>query len=97
MPARRVLGDRDNMIFSGTAVTYGRGRAVVVATGMQTEMGRIAGMLKAAPAETTPLQKELDRLGKMLGGDRGGDCGRDDRHDHPRRARHRSSRRCSTS
>ena len=40
------LGDRDNMIFSGTAATYGRGRAVVVATGMQTEMGRIAGMLK---------------------------------------------------
>lgn len=47
------------MIFNGTAVTYGRGRAVVVATGMQTQMGRIAGMLKAAPAETTPLQKEL--------------------------------------
>ena len=41
---------------------------MVVATGMQTEMGRIAGMLKAAPAETTPLQKELDRLGKLLGG-----------------------------
>ena len=56
------------MIFSGTAATYGRGHAVVVATGMQTEMGRIAGMLKAAPAETTPLQKELDRVGKLLGG-----------------------------
>jgi Ca2+-transporting ATPase len=64
----RSLGDRDNMIFSGTAVTYGRGHAVVVATGMQTEIGRIAGMLKAAPTETTPLQKELDRLGKRLGG-----------------------------
>jgi Ca2+-transporting ATPase len=62
------LGDRANMIFSGTAVTYGRGRAVVVATGMQTEMGRIAGMLKEAPRDTTPLQEELDRLGKMLGG-----------------------------
>jgi Ca2+-transporting ATPase len=61
------LGDRHNMIFSGTAVTYGRGRAVVVATGMQTEMGRIAGMLKEAPAETTPLQKELARVGKLLG------------------------------
>ena len=61
------LGDRDNMVFSGTAVTYGRGHAVVVATGMKTEMGRIAGMLKEAPTETTPLQKELDRLGKMLG------------------------------
>jgi Ca2+-transporting ATPase len=61
------LGDRDNMLFSGTTVTYGRGRAVVVATGMQTEIGRIAGMLNAAPTETTPLQKELDRLGKVLG------------------------------
>ncbi|HWQ54366.1 MAG TPA: cation-translocating P-type ATPase [Bryobacteraceae bacterium] len=61
------LGDRDNMIFSGTAATYGRGRAVVVATGMNTEMGRIAGMLRETPDETTPLQKELDRVGKMLG------------------------------
>ena len=61
------LGDRHNMVFSGTAVTYGRGRAVVTATGMQTEMGRIAGMLTAAPTETTPLQKELDHVGKLLG------------------------------
>ena len=61
------LGDRNNMIFSGTAATYGRGKAVVTATGMQTEMGRIAGMLKEARAETTPLQKELDRVGKRLG------------------------------
>ncbi|NUO84217.1 HAD-IC family P-type ATPase, partial [candidate division KSB1 bacterium] len=61
------LGDRDNMIFSGTAATYGRGRAVVVATGMQTQMGRIAGMLKQAPEEITPLQKELDHVGKLLG------------------------------
>jgi Ca2+-transporting ATPase len=61
------LGDRDNMIFSGTAATYGRGAAVVTATGMQTEMGRIAGMLKEAPDETTPLQKELARVGKLLG------------------------------
>jgi Ca2+-transporting ATPase len=62
-----VLGDRTNMIFSGTAATYGRGRAVVVATGMETEMGHIAGMLKATPDETTPLQRELDRVGKILG------------------------------
>ena len=62
-----ALGDRTNMIFSGTAATYGRGKAVVTATGMQTEMGRIAGMLKEAPEETTPLQKELDRVGKILG------------------------------
>src|SRR5690606_7189830 len=52
------LGDRHNMAFSGTVATYGHGRAVVTATGMQTEMGRIAGMLKEAPPETTPLQKE---------------------------------------
>jgi Ca2+-transporting ATPase len=61
------LGDRPNMLFSGTAATYGRGKAVVTAIGMQTEMGRIAGMLKDAPTETTPLQKELARVGKMLG------------------------------
>src|SRR4051794_33403065 len=61
------LGDRHNMVFSGTAATYGRSQAVVTATGMQTEMGRIAGLLKEAPAETTPLQKELDKVGKVLG------------------------------
>jgi Ca2+-transporting ATPase len=61
------IGDQNNMIFSGTAATYGRGRAVVVATGMATEMGRIAGMLREAPQETTPLQKELGRLGKLMG------------------------------
>lgn len=60
-------GDRHNMVFSGTAATYGRGGAVVTATGMQTEMGRIAGMLKATQDEPTPLQKELDRLGGVLG------------------------------
>ncbi len=61
------LGDRHNMLFSGTAATYGRGKALVVATGMQTQMGLIAGMLKEAPTETTPLQKELARVGKLLG------------------------------
>jgi Ca2+-transporting ATPase len=61
------LGDRHNMIFSGTAATYGRGKAVVVATGMQTQMGRIAGMLKEMPVETTPLQRELGHVGKLLG------------------------------
>jgi P-type Ca2+ transporter type 2C len=60
-------GDRHNMVFSGTAATYGRGSAVVTATGMQTEMGRIAGMLKATQDEPTPLQRELDRLGRVLG------------------------------
>jgi Ca2+-transporting ATPase len=62
-----ALGDRHNMVFSGTAVTYGRGKAIVTATGMRTEMGRIAGLLKATPSESTPLQRELDRTGKVLG------------------------------
>jgi Ca2+-transporting ATPase len=61
------LGDRHNMIFSGTDATYGHARAVVVATGMDTEMGRIAGMLEETGDEVTPLQKELDRTGKLLG------------------------------
>lgn len=61
------LGDRHNMIFSGTGATYGRGRAVVVATGMETQMGRIAGMLEAVPQDTTSLQKELAVVGKLLG------------------------------
>ena len=59
-------GDRHNMVFSGTAAIYGHGRAVVVATGMQTETGRIAGMLREAPRETTPLQRELARVGRLL-------------------------------
>jgi Ca2+-transporting ATPase len=62
------LGDRHNMLFSGTAATYGHGAAVVTATGMQTEMGRIAGLLHEAPIESTPLQRELDRTGRILGG-----------------------------
>ena len=62
-----ALGDRSNMVFSGTAATYGRGTALVTATGMQTEMGRIAGLLKETREEETPLQRELDRTGKVLG------------------------------
>jgi len=61
------LGDRDNMVFSGTAATYGHGLAVVTATGMNTQMGHIATMLEQAPDDATPLQKELDRVGKLLG------------------------------
>jgi Ca2+-transporting ATPase len=61
------LGDRHNLVFSGTTVTYGHGTALVIATGMRTEMGRIAGLLKEAHPETTPLQRELDRTGKVLG------------------------------
>jgi P-type Ca2+ transporter type 2C len=60
------LGDQHNMIFSGTVATYGRGRAVVTATGMRTQVGRIARMLKQAPEEPTPLQGELERVGKVL-------------------------------
>jgi P-type Ca2+ transporter type 2C len=62
-----ALGDRYNMIFSGTAATYGHGKAVIIATGMQSEMGRIAGLLGETPDESTPLQRELDRTGKALG------------------------------
>ena len=62
-----ALGDRRNMVFSGTSASYGDGRAVVTATGMQTELGHIAGMLKETPEETTPLQYELDRVGRLLG------------------------------
>jgi P-type Ca2+ transporter type 2C len=61
------MGDRLNMLYSGTAVTYGRGRAVVTATGMQAEIGRIASLLAATQAETTPLQVELAFVGRVLG------------------------------
>ena len=60
-------GDRDNMVFSGTTATHGRGTAVVTATGLRTEMGRIARLLKATPEEPTPLQRQLDRTGRVLG------------------------------
>ena len=61
------IGDRDNMVFSGTVATYGHGIAIVTATGIRTEMGRIAGLLKETRDEATPLQQELDRTGKRLG------------------------------
>ncbi|RPI51970.1 MAG: cation-translocating P-type ATPase [Acidobacteria bacterium] len=61
------LGDRNNMVFSGTAATYGHGKAIVTATGMNTEMGRIAGLLRETHEDATPLQRELDRTGKLLG------------------------------
>ncbi|MBP1705803.1 MAG: Ca ion P-type ATPase, partial [Chloroflexi bacterium] len=61
------VGDRINMVFSGTVATFGRGRAVVTSTGMKTEMGRIAGMVAAAPTRDTPLQIEIARVGKYIG------------------------------
>ena len=61
------LGDRKNMAFMGTVVSYGRGRAVVVDTGMQTQIGRIAEMIQSVEDEQTPLQKRLDQLGRTLG------------------------------
>ena len=61
------IGDRINSCFSGTIVTYGRGRAVAAKTGMDTEIGKIAGILAASENEETPLQRKLDALGKTLG------------------------------
>jgi len=58
--------DQRNMAFAGTAVTYGRGRALIVATGMGTEFGKIARMLEEVDTAKTPLQKNLDRIGKGL-------------------------------
>ena len=60
------LADRLNMLFMGTAATYGRAEALVVATGMNTELGRIAGMIQGLEQEPTPLQKRLGQLGKWL-------------------------------
>ncbi|MBN2470041.1 MAG: cation-translocating P-type ATPase, partial [Anaerolineae bacterium] len=62
------LGDRVNMAFMGTVVTYGRGAGVVVATGMQTQLGRIAELLQEVDQHRTPLQEQLDQVGKLLAG-----------------------------
>ncbi|HEY8474820.1 MAG TPA: cation-translocating P-type ATPase [Natronosporangium sp.] len=67
LPEPAALGDRLDMVYSGTAVVQGTGRALVTATGMATEMGRIAGLLHATQEDPTPLQREIGRLGRMLG------------------------------
>ena len=60
------LGDRKNMCYMGSTVVYGRGKAVIIGTGMNTEMGKIAGALAATEQEETPLQRKLDDLGTLL-------------------------------
>lgn len=60
------LGDRKNMLYMGSSIAYGRAEAVVVATGMKTEMGKIAGAIAEAEDDETPLQKSLDQLSKIL-------------------------------
>ena len=67
LPNAAAIGDRLNMVFAGTAVTRGSGRAIVTATGMQTEMGRIAALLGRTREERTPLQREIDLVGRTLG------------------------------
>ncbi|MBI2948428.1 MAG: cation-translocating P-type ATPase [Verrucomicrobia bacterium] len=65
-PSDLAVGDRKNMAYAGTASTYGRGRALAVATGMNTEFGKIAGMLQSVETGRTPLQVNLDKVGRTL-------------------------------
>ncbi|WP_048438516.1 cation-translocating P-type ATPase [Caenimonas sp. SL110] len=67
LAAAAALGDRLNMVFKGTFVAQGTGRALVVATGMATQMGSIAGMLATTEQQRTPLEKEITLIGRMLG------------------------------
>ena len=61
------IGDRINMLFSSSLITYGRGKGIVVETGMNTEVGKIAGMINQTEEQITPLQQKLNKLGKTLG------------------------------
>ncbi|MEM4250227.1 MAG: cation-translocating P-type ATPase [Candidatus Bathyarchaeia archaeon] len=67
LPTETYLADRKNMLFSGTTITYGRGKAVVTATGMSTEFGRIAKEVTASTSKKTPLEKRTENIGKWLG------------------------------
>ncbi len=66
IPEEVFLGERKNMVFMGSAVEFGRGRALVAATGMTTELGKIAGMVQTQEETETPLQRRLNRLGRQL-------------------------------
>ena len=63
----KALGDRSNMVFNGTSVTQGTGRAIVTGTGMNTQVGKIADLLQSTEDDTTPLQKEMNHVSKILG------------------------------
>ena len=63
----KALGDRTNMVFNGTSVTQGTGRAIVTGTGMNTQVGKIADLLQSTEDEATPLQKEMNHVSKILG------------------------------
>ncbi|PKU92441.1 haloacid dehalogenase [Bifidobacterium pseudolongum subsp. globosum] len=67
LDSAKALGDRANMVFNGTSVTQGTGRAVVTGTGMNTQVGKIADLLQSTEDEATPLQKEMNHVSKILG------------------------------
>ena len=67
LPDASAVADRKNMVYTGTSVVYGRGTAVVTSTGMKTEFGKIADMLQEVKQENTPLQVNLDKVGKWIG------------------------------
>jgi Ca2+-transporting ATPase len=67
LPEHTQLNDRRNIVYTGTVVVYGRGKAVVTTSGMNTEFGKIAQMVQAAPEEQTPLEKRLSGVGKWIG------------------------------
>ena len=67
IPGEVLLGDRENMAFASSTVTYGRGKGIVTATGMHSEVGKIAGMLQSVPETRTPMQARIDQLGRFLG------------------------------